>query len=94
MTRRTFYRKLAALDRKWTVVGEEIRTTDDYHRDCPVTAVAVAETGDGYHVNDYAEGAEAIGLPRPDANAIVYAADNDGHPTTRRALLRACGLEA
>ncbi len=61
---------------------------------CPITYVALKETGKSFTLCQYDEAAKEINLDTELSLDIVYAADNSNHhkPELRAKLLEACKL--
>ncbi len=89
----TFLSKLSEVN--WTLMSEDKLTyVADQRSFCPITYVALRETGKSFTICQYDEAAKEIKLDTGLMLDIVEAADNSIHhkPELRAKLLEACGI--
>ncbi len=82
MTKNEAVANLKDLGLRFKLMGDSIRT-ENWNK-CPIVALAEATTSATYDNHEWDEAAAAIGLPYPEALAIVDASD----------CLTSCGVES
>jgi hypothetical protein len=78
MTKKEFFEALKQTDRRWVVLGGEIRARRlrrGGKRDCPITAVARLKYGKPFSIEDYSNAVRKLRLRLPLAYNIIRATD-------------------